>query len=169
MKVMIDTLYNTGRVELKKWKSWGFEVPGNRMGVIPEVVIPGAQLSPKPAKGRDVEYHLKDVKVNIIESVAGNDAVGGNCDILLSIRDLTGPAERAFHPRVYFGDKFLELTAPNATIKKLNTGEMTSPEPTATAGELVPAFGTLAGPTPVFTFASVNSYTRTPRRARPKR
>lgn len=162
VKVMVDTLNSYPRVELKNWKAWGFEVPQNRIGVIPEIVISGAQLSPKPAKGRDVEFRITNAKVTIVESAAGQDSVGGGCDILLGLRDITGGADRTSEPRVYFGDKFLELSAPNTSVKKLNTGEMSSPEPAATAGDLVPTAGTLTGNTsaPVFAFASVNSHTR---------
>jgi hypothetical protein len=162
VKVMIDTHHNSARVELKKWKSWGFDVPNNRIGVIPELIIPSAQISPKPTKGRDVDFRVANVKVNIIESAVGNDAVGGGCDILLSLRDLTGGADRTFEPRFYFHDKFLELTAPGTMVKRLNTGDMTSPDATATAGDLVPAVGTMnaTSGSPVFSFASVNSYAR---------
>lgn len=158
--VALDTLPNLARVNPKRWKAWGFEVPGNNMGVLPELIIPAGQLAPKPAKGRDTELRLTNVKLLLVELPGGGDEYD-KCDFALSLRDLTGGAERAFEPRVYFADKFFELTAPGAAVKKLNTGEATSPDPAATAGELVPAMGTLGGTQfPTFAFASVNGLTR---------
>ncbi len=160
VKVLIDTLPNPGVVELKTWQKWGFEVPPNRVGVLPELIIPAAQIAPKAAKGGDVEFRATNVKLNIVESPAGQPTILGGCDLWLSLRDLTGGADRAFEPRVYFADKFLELTAPNAAVKKLNAGEAAFADPKATAGERVPAVGKLGGPIPAFEFASVNGFTQ---------
>jgi hypothetical protein len=161
IKVLIDTLPNTAVVGLKTWKEWGFEVPANRIGTLPELIIPGAQIAPKPTKGRDVEFRVKDVKVNIVEAPGGRDAVFGKCDLWLSLHDLTGGTDRQFEPRFYFADRFIELTAPAAAVKRLNTGDATSPDPQATAGDQVPVFGAMtANPLPVFGFASINGVTR---------
>ncbi len=159
VKVLIDSLPNPGVVALKTWKEWGFEVPANRTGTLPELVITGAQVAPKPAKGRDAEFRVTNVKVNIVEPGAGTEAVYGGCDIWLSIHALTGGADAAFEPRFHFADKFIELTAPGAAVKKLNTGDATSPDPKATEGDLVPVFGQLKNQVPVFAFASVNGKT----------
>jgi hypothetical protein len=158
-KVLIDSIPNPGVVELKTWQSWGFEVPANRVGVIPELIIPGAQIAPKAAKGGDVEFRVTNVKVNIVESPAGMPAVYGECDLWLSLRDLTGGADKAYEPRMYFRDRFIELTAPNAALKRLNAGAADSPDPKATGGELVPAYGQLGGPSPTFAYAAVNGFT----------
>jgi hypothetical protein len=162
VKVLIDTLPNKGLVGLSTWKDWGFEVPANRLGVIPELIIPAAQLAPN-IKERDTELRLTNVKVHIVEPAAGEDAVYGKCDLWLSLRDLYGgpERERVAEPRFYFGDKFIELTAPGAAVKKLNTGEPTLPEPQATSGELVPAMGTINSTGWLaFSFASINGVTR---------
>jgi hypothetical protein len=160
IKVALDTLPNVSKVNPKRWKAWGFEVPGNNMGVLPELIIPAGQLAPKPTKGRDVELRLANVKLLLVEPPGGKEEYEG-CDFALSLRDLTGGADRAFEPRVYFQDRFFELTAPGTTVKKLNAGEATSPDPAATAGDLVPAMGTLNGTQfPLFAFASVNGLTR---------
>lgn len=160
VKVLLDTLPNAGRVGLKTWQSWGFEVPANRVGVIPELIVPAAQIALKAPKGGDVEFRVKSVKVNIQEPPAGQPAVFGDCDLWLSVRELTGGAEKTFEPQLHFADKFLELSAPNTTVKKLTTGATVVPDPKATAGELVPAFGPLGGNIPTFTFASVNGLTQ---------
>ena len=158
-KVLLDTLPNPGKVGLKTWKEWGFEVPANRVGVIPELIIPADQIAPKAPKGGDVEFRATNVRVQIYEAPAGEPAVYGDCDLWLSLRDLTGFGEKTFEPRVHFADKFLELTVPGPALKRLNTGEATAPDPKATGGELVPAFGQLTGVTPTFAFASVNGLT----------
>lgn len=159
VKVLIDSLPNPGVVDLKTWQAWGFEVPANRVGVIPELIIPGAQIAPKAAKGGDVEFRVTNVKVNIIESPAGMSAVYGECDLWLSLRDLTGGADKAYEPRMYFRDKFIELTAPNTALKRLNAGAADAPDPKATGGELVPAYGQLGGQYPTFAYAAVNGLT----------
>jgi hypothetical protein len=159
--VMIESLPNVKIVTLKKWKSWGFEVPANRVGVIPELIVPAAQVAPKPAKGRDVELRFQNVEVDIVEPGGGEEPTAG-CDLRLCLRDLTKGADRTFEPRVYFADKFLELTVANAAVKRLNTGDATSPDPTATADKkLVPAMGAMrATGYPAFAFASVNGLTQ---------
>lgn len=159
--VLLESLPQKGTVSLKKWKEWGFDVPANRVGVIPELIVPAAQVAPKPTKGRDVELRLPNVKVDIVETPGGKD--GDNVfELFLSLRDLTGGADKAFEPRVHFADKFLELTVPGTGVKRLNAGDATSPDPRATADDKrVPAVGAMqTGGYPVFAFASVNGYTR---------
>jgi hypothetical protein len=162
VKVLIDTLPSPGLVGLNTWKEWGFEVPANRIGVIPELIVHGAQLAPN-IKERDVEFRATNVKVNIVEPAAGQDAVFAKCDVWLSLRDLCGgfERERTFEPRFYFTDKFFELTAPATAIKKLNTGEIPVSEPQATAGELVPVMGpmNMTG-TLSFSFCSINGVSK---------
>lgn len=158
--VLLESLPQTGTVSLKKWKEWGFEVPADRVGVIPELIVAAAQVAPKPAKGRDIEVRLANVKVNIVEPPGGGDA--NAFELFLSLGGLTGGAERRFEPRLHFADKFLELTVPATAVKRLSAGDATSPDPQATADDkLVPAVGTMqANGYPVFAFASVNGYTR---------
>jgi hypothetical protein len=162
VKVLLDTLPSPGMVGLSTWKEWGFEVPANRIGVIPELIVPAAQLAPS-IKERDVEFRATNVKVNIVEPPAGQDAVFGKCDVWLSLRDVCGgfERERTFEPRYYFADKFIELTAAAPSIKKLNTGETPVHDPQATAGELVPVMGTMnmVG-TLGFAFASINGVSK---------
>jgi hypothetical protein len=160
VKVLLDTLPNVATVGLKTWQDWGFEVPGNRVGVIPELIISASQIAPKAAKGGDVEFRLKDVKVNIYEPPASQPAVIGECDLWLSLRDLTGGADKTYEPRLHFADKFVELTAPGTALKKLNTADLSPGEVKATGGELVPAFGPCGGDITTFAYASVNGLTQ---------
>lgn len=157
VKVLIDTLPNVGRVSLKTWKDWGFEVPANRQGVLPELLITGTQLGTKGAKGGDVEFRATNIKLSIVEPPAGSEAALG-CDLWVSVRDLTGGTDRTAEARYHFADRFLELTAPGAAVKKLNTADVVVPEPKATEGELVPVAGlhALRGGIPTFGFAAVN-------------
>jgi hypothetical protein len=160
VKVLIDTLPNTGVVGLKTWQDWGFEIPGNRTGVIPELIIPAGQIAPKAAKGGDVEFRVANVKVDIVEPAAGEEAVYGKCDLWLSLRDLTGGADKTFEPRVHFADKFIELTAPGVALKKLNASDVKFPDLKATGGDLVPCSGQLGSTIPTFAFAAVNGFTQ---------
>ncbi|MBA4065366.1 MAG: hypothetical protein C0501_16970, partial [Isosphaera sp.] len=161
--VMLDTLPLTPVVTLKTWEGWGFEVPANRTGVIPELVIPAGQLLPNPPKGRDAELRLTNLKVEIRDPGMGQDPTWGH-DLRLSLRDLTRGADKAAEPRVYFSDRFLELTAPAAAVKRLDTGADPLPDPKVDLDpNLVPVVGPHTAQTqqlpPVFAFASVNGHT----------
>jgi hypothetical protein len=107
-----------------------------------------------------VEIRITNVKVKIEERPGGGNEFFG-CDFALSLRDLTAGADKTFEPRVYFADRFFELTVPGAAVKRLNSGDIASPDPGATAGDFVPAVGTLHGAVyPTFAFASVNGLTK---------
>lgn len=157
VKVLLDTLPNVGQVSLKTWKGWGFEVPANRVGVLPELALSGARLPSKGGKGGDIEYRATNVKLSIIEPPGGGEVAPG-CDLWVSVRDLVGGSEARSEPRYYFADRFLELTAPGAAAKKLNTADVVIPDPEPTEGELVPAAGPCPARNgvPMFAFASVN-------------
>ena len=118
-------------VTAKKWQSWGYEVGPNRTGVLPELVIPATQLAPKVSRGLDVEVKIASVRLEIIEPPGGADTVVG-CDLLLAMNDLTRNADRAYEPRLYFADQFLEFTVPSGAVKRLGTGN--EPPPVRTAG-----------------------------------
>jgi len=157
--VAFDSLPGKGFVALKKWKSWGFEVPPNRTGTIPELIIPASQVFPKLSKGRDTEVKLTNVKVEIIEPPADGDTIL-LCDMLLPINDLTKNADKAFETRMYFGDKFMEFTVPNTAVKRLGTGDETPlPEPAVTTDkDLIAATGpsTLYHGVPTFSYAAID-------------
>ncbi|MBA4189700.1 MAG: hypothetical protein C0467_17075 [Planctomycetaceae bacterium] len=157
--VAFDCLPGKGYVSLKKWKSWGFEVPANRVGVLPELVIPCSQLAPKLSKGRDTEVRLTNIKLEIVEPPGDGDTVLLS-DLLISIQELTRGADRAFETRVYFGDKFMEFTVPNAVVKRLGTGDDTPlPEPAVSPDkDLLPVVGpmTIYHGVPTFSYASVD-------------
>ncbi|MCE9565631.1 MAG: hypothetical protein K8U57_26715 [Planctomycetes bacterium] len=157
--VAFDSLPGKAFVAMKKWKSWGFEVPANRTGTIPELIITGSQVIPKLSKGRDTEIRLTNVKVEIVEPPADGDTIL-LCDMMLPINELTKGADRAFETRMYFGDKFMEFTVPNAMVKRLGTGDDAPlPEPGITTDkDLIAATGpsTLYHGVPTFTFASID-------------
>lgn len=154
----VGTLSGGTRASIQQWKAWGFEVPENRLGVIPELVIPGAQIAPKPAKGRDVEFRLANVKVSLYEAPGGEKG-GINNALGIPLSVLTGGADRAVEPRVHFADRFIELSAPTSAVKRLNAGDPTSPDPQVTADDkLLPAFVPMNGA--MVGFVSVNGQTR---------
>jgi len=157
--VAFDSLPGKSYVAMKKWKSWGFEVPANRIAVLPELIITGSQLAPKISKGRDTEFRITNIKLEIIEPPADGDTVLLS-DMLLPMNDFTKGNDRAFETRMYFADKFMEFTAPNAAVKKLGTGDETPPpEPSVTAEKdllVVAGPSTLANGVPTFAFASVD-------------
>jgi hypothetical protein len=159
--VAFDTLPGKSHVSTKKWKSWGFEVPANKIGVLPELVIPATQLAPKPSKGRDVEVKFAAVALEIVDPPAGSDLVFGS-DLSIRLSELTKNADRTFEPRFYFGDTFLELTVPGGTVKRPGTGDGTPPEPAVNSdAKLVPVSGPMVvRRAPVFAFASINGLPR---------
>ena len=154
----VGTLSGGTSVSIQQWKAWGFEVPADRAGVLPELIIPGAQVAPKPAKGRDIEYKLTNIKVHLYEA-GGGETGGINNALGIPLSYLTGNADRAVEPRVHYADRFIELSAPAPAVKKLNTGEITSPDPQITTDDkLLPAFIPMVGTG--FSFVSVNGQTR---------
>lgn len=157
--VAFDSLPSKAMVALKKWKEWGFEVPANRTATLPELVVPCQQVAPKLTKGRDAEVRLANIKVEIIEPPKDGDKVLF-CDLLLPMNELTKGADRAFEPRMYFGDKFMEFTVSAGVVKKLGTGDDTPlPEPAVSPDKnLLPFSGSMVSyqGTPAFAFASVD-------------
>lgn len=107
----VGTMTGPPYVSTQQWKAWGFEVPKNLTDALPELVIPAAQLLPKPAKGRDAELRLTRIPVTLYEAPGGEK--GGVTNALgLPLSALTNNADRAVEPRVHFADRFIELTAP---------------------------------------------------------
>jgi hypothetical protein len=153
-----DTIPGKSAVSAKKWKSWGYEVPANKIGVLPELIIPASQLAPKISKGgRDVEVRIPSVSLEIVDP-PGNSETIFNCDLFLRINDVTKNADRAFEPRFYYSGA-LELTAPNAAVKRPGSGDEEPPELTVTTDpSLVPVSGamTVRHGVPMFAFASIN-------------
>ena len=159
--VAFDTLPGKSHVSTKKWKSWGYEVPTNKVGVLPEIVIPATQLAPKPSKGRDAEVRLPAISLEIVDPPAGSDLIYGS-DLYIRLSELTKNADRTFEPRFYYGDKFLELTVPGGAVKRPGTGDDTAAEPAVNAdAKLVPVSGPMVvRGAPVFAFASINGLTQ---------
>lgn len=160
VKVLIDNHPSTASVARKTWEKWGFEVPNNRTGVLSELLIPGAQLAPKPTKGWDVEARFANLKLEIVEPPKGADPFFG-CDMVLSLNDLTKGADRAYEPRIHFADRFIDLTVPGAALRRPNTGDDAPAEPGVTGD---PGLVAAAGPFvqrgwQVFAFASLNGLT----------
>lgn len=157
--VAFDSLPSKAMVAAKKWKEWGFEVPKDRTATLPELIVPCQQVAPKPAKGRDVEVRLANIKVEIIEPPMDGDKVLF-CDLLLPMNELTKGADKAFEPRMYFGDKFMEFSVSTGIVKKLGTGEDgTLPEPAVSADkDLLPFSGSMVSyqGTPAFSYACVD-------------
>ncbi len=155
--VSFDTLPAKSYVSVKKWQSWGYEVPANKVGLLPELVIPGSQLAPKASK-RDVLVRIPSVSLEIIDPPGGGDTVFGS-DLAVSIRELTKNNDRVMEPRYYFTPQFLELSVLGTNLRRPGTDDGTPPEPTLTkepAG-LVPVSGpTVARGVPVFAYAAVN-------------
>jgi hypothetical protein len=155
--VSLDTLPSRSYVALKKWQSWGYEVPANKVGLLPELVIAGSQLAPKASK-RDVLIRIPSVSLEIIDPPGGSDTVYGS-DLAVSIRELTKNNDRVMEPRYYFTPQFLELSVLGTSLRRPGTDDGTPPEPTLTkepAG-LVPVSGpTVVRGLPVFAYAAVN-------------
>jgi hypothetical protein len=153
--VSFDTLPTKGYVSAKKWRSWGYEVPANKIGLLPELVIPGSQLAPKSSK-RDVLVRFPAISLEIIDPPGGEEKVFGSD---LSITEFTKNNDRVMEPRYYFADPFLDLTVLGTSLRRPGTDEGMPPEPTLTkepAG-LVPVSGpTVVRGVPVFAYAAIN-------------
>lgn len=156
--VAFESLPGKSSVALKKWKGWGFDVPANRVGVLPELVIPGSQLAPKASKV-GVEVRLTNVKLEIVDVPGDGDTVLMS-DVLLTMSEFTKGADRAFEPRMYFADKFMEFTVPNAAVRRPGTGDDAPPPPPAASADkdLVVFSGPSRshGGIPVLAFASID-------------
>jgi hypothetical protein len=161
VRVAFDTQPGKSHVSTKMWQSWGYEVPANKVVVLPELIVPAVQLAPKVSKGRDVEVKLPSITLEVVDPPGDSDQVF-DADLYIRINDLTKNAERAFEPRFYFGDKTLELTVPTSAIKRLGTGDEVPPEPGVTAEpSLVIASGaTVVRGLPVMAYSSINGLTK---------
>ncbi len=155
--VAFDTLPGKSAVSTKKWQSWGYDVPANKIGVLPEIIIPGTQLAPKVTKGgRDVEVRIPSISVEIVDPPK-SDLVYG-CDLYLRMQDVTKNADRMFEPRFYFGDKTFEFTVSNNAVKRPGSGDQTPADPGMDSDtSLVPVSGPMViRGAPVFSYASIN-------------
>jgi hypothetical protein len=160
--VGIETLPGPSFVSSKLWQSWGYEIPANKTAVLPELILLGTQVAPKTTKGRDVQVKIPAIRLEIIEPPGGAEKVRG-CDIFLTLKELTKNADRKFETRLYFQDKFLELTIPSGSVKQSGTGDEAPPDPAITADpELVVVAGPLTANRgmPLFAYSSVNGLTQ---------
>lgn len=158
--VAFDTLPGKSYVAAKKWRSWGYEVPANRTAVLPELLVTGVQLAPKPDRGgRDAEVRVANVRLEVVEPPGDADTVY-ECDLVLSMSELTKGADRALAPRLYFADNFLEFTVPAAAARRTGSGDDPAPpEPAVTPDKdlvAVSAPTAVRNGTPVMAFASLN-------------
>jgi hypothetical protein len=158
--VGIETTPGTAYVSSKMWESWGYEVPPNKTAVLPSLVIPATQIAPKASK-RDVQARLAAIKLEIIDPPGDSDKVRG-CDLYLTFPDITRNADKAFEPRLYFADKFLDITFPSGAVKRLGTGDEPPAEPMRTSEPgLVPVAGPMVNRiAPVFTYSTINGLTQ---------
>jgi hypothetical protein len=160
--VALHSLPNPSFVAVKKLESWGYEVPkGAKEFVLPELLIPAAQIAPKPDQqtGADVLVRLTNLKLTVVTSPASTDDSVFQSDMTLSATGLFQGAERTIEPRLSFGDKFLELTVPAQGVKRSGTDALMVPEPTVNPdAKLVPAYSPMVmrGGAPAFAFASIN-------------
>ena len=154
--VALDTVPGRGAVSAKKWKSWGYAIPADRVAVLPEVVFKATQLGAKAGKGRPAEVRFTKVEIDIVDPPGDSGQVYGS-DLYLRLTDLAKDAGDTSEPRLYFRDKFLELTVPAAAVKPTGR-EATTLEPAPNPGAtLVPVSGAMAvRGVPVFAYASVN-------------
>jgi hypothetical protein len=138
---------------IQQWKAWGFEVGADRVGVLPELVLTGAQTNaPKTAKGRDAEYRVTNLKVPLYEAPGGEK--GGVTNVLtVPFSALTGAGETRFH----VGDGFLEFTARGA--RKLATSDQPLGEVAVTNDATLKA-ATVPMTGPAFNYVSVNGFTQ---------
>lgn len=138
---------------IQQWKAWGLEVTADRVGVLPELVLTGAQTNaPKTAKGRDAEYRVTNLKVPLYEAPGGEK--GGVTNVLtIPFSALAGAGETRFH----VGDAFLEFTARGA--RKLATSDQPLGEVAVSSDAKLKA-ATVPMTGPAFNYVSVNGFTQ---------
>jgi hypothetical protein len=138
---------------------WGYKGVPNESVILPEVFLTGSQLSPKLAKGADVVYRIPSVKVWVVDVDANgkSEQISGT-DLMLHLPEITGGADRVMEPRLYFTDRFLDLSLPAATFKKPNTGaEAPADPPSKAPAGLTPFVAPLTDPKgPAFAGATIN-------------
>ncbi len=172
IEVGIENMPGKSYVSSKLWESWGYDIPQNRTAVVTEMVVPASLIPPKAAasktappkataKGYDVQVKFPAIVLDIIEPPGGSEKVL-RCDIYIRWADLTKNADRTFEPRIYFQDRFLDLTVPSGSVKRLGTGDDVPPDPAITTD---PELVVVASPMiirglPVFSYASVNGLTQ---------
>jgi hypothetical protein len=159
--VGIETLPGPSYVSAKLWQSWGYDIPTNKIALLAELTIPASQIAPKITKGRDVQVKLPSIALEIIEPPGGTEQVRG-CDIYLTLKEFTKNADRTYETRFYFPDKYIELTVPAGSVKRLGTGEDEPADPAITAD---PELVVVVGPTvnrglPVMAYSSINGLTQ---------
>jgi hypothetical protein len=157
--VGIENLPGPSYISSKRWQSWGYEVPQNKIAVIPELTLLGTQLAPKSTKGGDVQVKMSAIRLEIIEPPGGVETVRG-CDIFLSLKELTKNNDRTFLTRFYFQDKFFELTAPAGAVKRLGSGDEPPAEPAVTADAGLVPFACPMRAGPLFAYSAVNGVTQ---------
>ncbi len=147
ISLSVSSFPNPPTHTIQQWKAWGFEVPADRVGLLPEVVIVGAQTSaPKSAKGRDAEFRITNIKVQLSEA-PGGDKGGITNALQVPFAALTGGNDRGAEPRFHVGDRFLELSAPARVLRKLDTSDVPVGEVAVTAdASLKPAVVPMVGP-----------------------
>jgi hypothetical protein len=168
--VAVDTQPGKSFVAEKTVAAWGYEVPANKEFVLPELLVPAAQVAPARKGGRDVLVRLTNVKLHVVSPPADAKDQIYQCTIALSATDLYRGGEKAIEPRLSFGDHFLELTVPTAEpkktspppvlgLKRLSTDDFAAPEVTADATPgLVPVAAPTAnrGGTPLLAYVAIN-------------
>lgn len=162
VNIALDTLPGKSYVTAPKLESWGYEVPRTKEFVLPELLIPAAQVAPKlgkAAKGHDATIKLTNIRLAVIDSPGSKDGTIYFNDFSLSATSLYQNNERAIEPRLSFGDKFLEMTVPGTLVKRPGTSDAPVPEVSASADETTqPAAAptTLRGGLPVLAYACIN-------------
>jgi hypothetical protein len=121
--VTYDTFHNPNWITLKKLESWGYEPGKATEFILPELLIPASQVSPKVAKdaGADVLVKLTNIKLTVVNNPASTNDTIHTADMTLSALGMFQNAEQTVSPRISFGDKFIEMTVPSTSVKRSGT------------------------------------------------
>jgi hypothetical protein len=150
-----------GSTSLKTFQSWGYEADKPGSYVLPELVVPASQISPKLAKGHDINIHVPMIKVELYE-YAGDVAPKDGGAISLGLGEVSRASSQAAETRLHLVDKFLEFTTPNMGLKRPGTDLITVTEakPTADPALVVSAAPGGVPDSTTFAFSSVNGLTQ---------
>ncbi len=105
--IAIDTaLGDTGYITVKKLKSFGYDVPVGQTAILPEVLLLGETVGPKPKAG-EVRAKANNLKLVVLEKAYGSEDTVGGADLQVNLDVLLQGTAAQSQAWVYFGKTLL--------------------------------------------------------------
>jgi len=101
--IAIDTaLGDMGYITVKKLKSFGFDVPVGQIVILPEVLLLGETLGPKPKPG-ELRAKANNIKLMVLDKAYGSEDSIGGADFQVNIDALLQGTPSQSQAWVFFG------------------------------------------------------------------